>query len=148
MGNCINSESISPNVEPTNVLTDISHISCKIDDIHLYEPKTKQVSVPFLKQLIENNDKQITYTLINKSVFEIADIIETIREHIDASFNYENEMYRYGKSNIRVYFSSIENGKLLELVKMLMKYKKLEIIKRAQNECRDLSDQEKLELLL
>lgn len=149
MGNCASSKRIIPKTENTFEPTDITPHNVTTHDIHLYEPKTKQVSITFLKLLIDKNaDVDIITTLIDKSVFEISDIVESVTRHMGLSHDYELEMYKYGKSNIKVYFTTEENTKLFELVKMLMKYKKMSIVKRAQDECRDLTDVEKMELLL
>jgi len=143
MGNCLQTKaSVSPS--SINITPQITQSKNKngFDE-------TKQVSIPFLKLLIDkNNDIDTIINIIEKSVFKIQDIVESVSMHMELSHDFELEMYKHGKSNIRVYFTPEQNHMLFELVKMLMKYKKQGIIKQAQDECRDLSNEEELMLLL
>lgn len=144
MGNCLQTKkAVSPSIN----ITPSSNTSITYDKST--EPKTKQVSITFLKLLIDKmDDIDAIINLIDNSVFEISDIVESVSKHMGLSHDYELEMYLYGKTNIRVYFTSEQNNMLFKLVKMLMKYKKQSIIKKAHDECRELNNEEKIELLL
>lgn len=144
MGNCLQTKkAVSPSIN----ITPSSNTSITYDKST--EPKTKQVSITFLKLLIDKmDDIDAIINLIDNSVFEISDIVESVSKHMGLSHDYELEMYLYGKTNIRVYFTSEQNNMLFKLVKLLMKYKKTSIIKRAQDECRELNDDEQLMLLM